>query len=134
MKNSLRATRGDRNEISEGRSDMRRKLLITTLILALMTACAQTVAIKEIVERPRDYAGKEVTIEGEVTDAFSLLAIKYFTVSDGSGKIAVFSDKPLPRRGDKIKVTGKVEEAFSLGTETLTILVEQGSQPKTAPR
>jgi hypothetical protein len=113
---------------------MRMKLLITALILALMTACAQTVAIKEIVERPRDYAGKEVTIEGEVTDAFSLLAIKYFTVSDGSGKIAVFSDKPLPRRGDKIKVTGKVEEAFSLGTETLTILVEQGSQPKTAPR
>lgn len=99
-----------------------------------MTACARTVAINDIVERPRDYAGKEVTVKGEVTDAFSLLAIKYFTINDGTGRIAVFSDKPLPKRGDKIKVTGKVEEAFSFGTETLTILIEEGSQPKTAPR
>ena len=109
---------------------------ITLLIAALLsvTACARTVAINDIVEHPREYAGKEVTVNGEVTDAFSLLAIKYFTISDGTGRIAVFSDKPLPRRGDKIEVTGKVEEAFSFGTETLTIIIEEGSQPETAPR
>ncbi|HET6757314.1 MAG TPA: OB-fold nucleic acid binding domain-containing protein [Burkholderiales bacterium] len=111
---------------------MRANLLIAALFLGLSAACARTVPIKEIVEHPRDYAGKQVTISGEVTDAFSLLAFKYFMVSDGTGRIAVFSEKPLPKRGERIKVTGQVEEAFSLGTETLTVLIEEGSQPKAA--
>ncbi|MGH8718424.1 MAG: hypothetical protein ACREV0_05710 [Burkholderiales bacterium] len=111
---------------------MRANLLIAALLLGLIAACARTVPIKEIVEHPRDYAGKQVTISGEVTDEFSLLAFKYFMVSDGTGRIAVFSEKPLPKRGERIKVTGQIEEAFSLGTETLTVLIEEGSQPKAA--
>jgi hypothetical protein len=108
---------------------MRSRFFALTVVVFWLAACARTVAINDIVEHPRDYAGREVTVKGEVTDAFSLLAIKYFTISDGTGKIAVFSEKPLPKRGEKITVTGKVEEAFSLGTETLTILIEEGSQP-----
>ncbi|MGH8728047.1 MAG: OB-fold nucleic acid binding domain-containing protein [Burkholderiales bacterium] len=104
---------------------MRAKILIAALFLALVAACARTVPIKEIVEHPRDYAGKKVTIAGEVSDAFSLLAFKYFTLNDGTGTIAVVSEKPLPRVGEKIRITGTIEEAFSLGTETLTILVEE---------
>jgi hypothetical protein len=109
---------------------MSRRVFALAIVLLSFAGCARTVAIKDIVEHPRDYAGKEVTVTGEVTDAFSLLAIKYFTISDGTGKIAVFSGKPLPKRGEKIAVTGTIEEAFSLGTETLTILIEEGSQPK----
>lgn len=104
---------------------MKRKVILTLFAAAVLCACARTVSVKEIVEHPRDYAGKEVTVAGEVRDVFSLVAFKYFTINDGTGAIAVISEKPLPRQGETIKVTGRIEEAFSLGTETLTILIEE---------
>jgi hypothetical protein len=34
---------------------------------------------------PRGYVDRTVTIEGRVTDYFSLRVVKYYTVSDGTG-------------------------------------------------
>jgi len=98
----------------------------------LLAACARVTPIKNIVEHPRDYAGQEVSVEGEVTGVFSLIFVKYFTLDDGSGSITVVTEKPLPRKGERLRVKGTVEEAFSLGDQTLTLIVEKkegGAQP-----
>jgi cob(I)alamin adenosyltransferase len=50
--------------------------------------------------------------------------VKYFSIRDDSGEIAVVTNKPLPKKGETIKVKGKVQEAFSLGTETLLVIIE----------
>lgn len=97
------------------------RCLVAVLILV---ACAKPVSIKEIVDNPRDYADRTVTIEGEVVGMLSLVVVKYFTVNDGTGSINVITERPLPRKGQRIRVTGKVNEMFSLGTETLLVLVE----------
>lgn len=81
--------------------------------------------IGDIAKNPRDYAGKEVTISGEVVDAFSFFLIKSFVIKDATGEITVITNKPLPRKGEKLKVTGIVKEAFSLGDQNLLVIVEK---------
>jgi hypothetical protein len=69
-----------------------------------------------------------VTISGEVTEVFSLIIVRYFTVSDGTGEINIVTDRPLPAKGEKIKVKGLIKEASSLGTQTTLVLVEGGEK------
>jgi hypothetical protein len=96
------------------------------LILVLFAGCSSlfSTPIGKILENPRDYADKTVTVSGEVTGAFGLLIIKYFTLKDSTGEIAVITDKPLPRTGTKLTVKGAVKEAFSLGDKSLVVIVE----------
>jgi aspartyl/asparaginyl-tRNA synthetase len=109
-----------------------RRLLVFLAAALLLAACTPRPKIKEIVDHPRDFAGKVVQIEGEVKSVFSLIVLKYFTLDDGSGTITVVTEKPLPRKGERLTVKGKVEEGFSLGDQTMTLIVEEkdaGSTP-----
>ena len=100
------------------------------LLIFLAAACEGigTTSIGNILNRPRDYADKKVTVSGEVTEIFSLFVIKYFVVQDKTGQIAVISDKPLPREGITVRVTGTVKEAFSIGDQQLLVLIEEGGK------
>src|SRR4051812_29961517 len=90
----------------------------------LIAACAFDPPIERIMNDPRGYVDRTVTIEGRVTDYFSLLVVKYYTVDDGTGRIAVLTDRTLPAVGQKVKVKGKVTEVFALGTKRLIVLME----------
>lgn len=109
-----------------------RKIAVLLIIssFALM-ACQGLFAtpIKKIIENPRDYEGKTVTVSGEVKEIFSLFIIRYFIVADGTGEITVITHRPLPKQGTKIRVRGKVSEAFSLG-QTQTIVILEEEKPK----
>lgn len=105
----------------------RMRFLNTIFVLLIITlGCDQISAtsIGKITENPRKYSGIQVTIKGEVTDSFSFLVMKYFVVKDGTGEIAVVTTRPLPRKGESIKVTGTVEEAFSIGDRQLLVVLE----------
>jgi len=103
------------------------------LSAVLLVACARTTPIKEIQAHPREYAGKQVMVEGEVREVFSLIVFKYFTLDDGTGNITVLTDRPLPRKGERVKVEGRVEEAFSLGDQSLTVIVEAKEDKAQSP-
>jgi hypothetical protein len=107
-----------------------RALLIFSLLLARCTSLS-TSPINKILENPRDYAGRTVTISGEVTEVFSLFVIKYFIVKDKTGQIVVVTERPLPNVGAKIVVKGTVEEAFSIGDKRLIVIVEKEPPPPT---
>lgn len=94
-------------------------------MLLLFAASAHAVSIGQVLNDPRTYADKTVTVEGQVVGMLSLFVIKYFTLNDGTGSINVITEKPLPKKGQRIRVTGKVSELFSLGRETLLVLMEQ---------
>lgn len=66
-----------------------------------------TVPIKKILDNPRDYEGKTVTISGEVTDVFSLFVAKSFAVRDKTGEIIVVTERILPKKGGNDKSQGK---------------------------
>jgi hypothetical protein len=79
--------------------------------------------IKDILDHPRDYENKEVTIYGTVTNAASLLVVKYFEIEDGTGTMRVVTDRLLPAKGEKLKVTGRME-VFEMGADRLVVLRE----------
>ena len=105
--------------------------LAAVALAAVLAGCAFTTPIKDIVDHPRDYADKKVTVEGEVKDVFGLLVVRYFTLDDGTAQIGVVTERPLPQRGERIRVTGTVREAFALGDRSSVVLVEEA--PARAP-
>jgi hypothetical protein len=80
--------------------------------------------IKEILDHPRDYEDKEVTVYGTVIDATSLLVVKYFEIQDDTGKIKVVTDRLLPAKGERLKVTGRTG-VIEVGSERWVVLRER---------
>ncbi|MEJ5210697.1 MAG: OB-fold nucleic acid binding domain-containing protein [Burkholderiales bacterium] len=106
--------------------------LISALAAVALAACTAVTPIGEILAHPRDYAEKTVRVRGEVKSVFSLIFVKYFTLDDGTGTITVVTERPLPNRGERLEVTGTVKEAFSLGDQTLTLIIENAPAPRGA--
>jgi hypothetical protein len=100
--------------------------LLVAVSIFLIMGCSGivTTPIDKIIQNPRAYEGKTVTVSGEVTEVFSLLVIKYFVIRDATGEMVVITKKPLPQKGTRLKVKGTVEEAFSLGQNQLIVIVE----------
>ncbi len=111
-------------------------LMVIVIVLVVILGCDRffTTPIGKILESPRDYAGKTVTVSGEVTEAFGFLVIKYFIIRDKTGEIPVVTERPLPRRGNKITVKGTVQEAFSIGDKQLIVIVEKNEEKVSGPR
>ena len=97
---------------------------ILFVVLVSFVGCATNTKIGHIISDPRAYEGKSVSIEGKVTNIFSLIFIKYFELDDGTGSIGVVTNKPLPAKGRTIQVTGEVRQAFSIGDQNLTVVLE----------
>lgn len=84
--------------------------------------------IASIARDPRAMEGKVVTIAGEVTERANLVLLRYFVVRDKSGEIPVVTDRILPAAGSRVRVSGYVREAFSLGDQQLLVLEERTGQ------
>lgn len=111
---------------------MRRKYLLLAapfFLLFLFSACdpvnkLTATKIKDILDHPRNYENKEVTVYGTVINAVSLLVVKYFEIQDDTGTIKVVTDELLPTKGEKLKVTGEMT-AIEIGTERWIVLREK---------
>lgn len=86
--------------------------------------------IAEIIKDPRAYDGKVPAIAGEVKDRMSLLGIKYFTLKDETGEIKVVTKRVLPSVGSRVRVRGRVEEAFAIGDLQMVVFIEESTDQK----
>ena len=84
--------------------------------------------IKDLIERPRDYENKEITIHGRVTESASILIAKYFVLQDNTGSIKVMTDRVLPKKGEELRVTGHLQ-SIEIGPERWIVLREKSSKP-----
>ncbi len=79
--------------------------------------------IETILGNPKAFEGKEVTIEGEVTDRTAFFTtLKFFRVRDKTGEIIVVTKKALPEVRSTVSVKGNVDEAFPVGDQKLVVL------------
>ncbi len=108
---------------------MKKYILLASVIMALFVVCRCSALfstnIGDIKNNPRRYADKTVTVSGDVTRTFSLLVIKYFTLRDSTGEITVVTQRPMPKEGEHLTVKGTVRETFSLGSETMLVIMEE---------
>ena len=87
--------------------------------------------IEKLANNPAAYAGKEVAIEGEVTDRTALFgALKFYKIKDKSGEMIVVTKKSLPETRSNVGVKGRIDEAFSMGDQKLVVLVEGSIEKK----
>lgn len=106
--------------------------MLVVFITLASVACEQlsqlsATKIKNLMDHPRDYENKEVTVHGTVTDSASILIAKYFVVQDSSGSIKVFTDRALPKSGEKLTVTGQLQ-SIEFGGERWIVLREKKTQ------
>jgi len=97
---------------------------------ALAWGCAALFATKigDIQKAPGQWDGRTVTIAGKVTGTHNLLVVKYYQVDDGTGDIAVVTNSALAHEGDHVRVKGRVEQAFALGSAHVVVIVEAPPQ------
>ena len=107
-------------------------LLLVSFVVLGGVACDQlskltATKIKDVLDRPRNYENKEITVHGTVTESASILIAKYFVLQDGTGSIKVFTDRTLPKSGQQLNVTGQIQ-SIEFGAERWVVLREQKSQ------
>ncbi|MHB9119216.1 MAG: hypothetical protein ACYC2R_13225 [Burkholderiales bacterium] len=100
-----------------------RMLLILTSI-ALLAACDQlagTTPIKDIVADSARFEGKEVRIQGKVSQLTKIpfLDLREYTVRDAGGEIAVTPKDKLPAMDEAVTVKGVLENTAIIGGQGL---------------
>lgn len=85
-------------------------------ILLIFLAGCETTRIGDINRDPGHYAGRDVTIAGEVVNSFGALGEGAFEMDDGTGRIWVLSTGyGVPSQGARVSVTGLVESGVTFG-------------------
>lgn len=98
--------------------------------LALAAACAALFAtdIGKIKQDPRAFDGKQVTVSGEVQTTINVLGLGYYEIADNTGSIGVVTRGAVPRKGERVRVKGKVDQAFAIAGKSLVVIVEGNGQ------
>jgi hypothetical protein len=90
-------------------------LAVALALTAILAGCERT-KISDINQDPARYAGKDVTIAGQVSSAFGALNQGAFEVDDGTGKLWVVSSGfGVPSQGAKVAVTGRIQSGVTVG-------------------
>jgi len=101
-------------------------LPVVALALAVLTGCQTVTKISDITNDPGRFANKEITISGQVSDAFGGLGNGVFAVDDGTGRIWVFSQNfGVPANGGKATVTGQVQQGFNFGGHSYGLIFRE---------
>ena len=97
-------------------------------LLAGTVACTLATPIGNILSKPADYMGKDVTVAGEVTGSFKLpLVPAVYTIRDETGEIPVVSDGQLPSTGARVRIRARVESAISFGVRSFGVHLKESA-------
>jgi hypothetical protein len=124
----------------QGRRNMLKKIIIAISIVIVIGAVAgvwyyfsqvHPTSIQKIVNNPGDYTGKELAIEGEITDRTSFFGtLKFYKIKDKSGDVIVITRKSLPEVRSSAIVKGRIDDAFALGDQKLVVFREESIEKK----
>jgi hypothetical protein len=107
-----------------------RRILLLGSLMAGLGACAPTVRIRDLLDRPQDYDGRTVKVEGTVTRSAGLLGTGAYEVDDGTGAIFVIAQgQGVPQQGARTRAKGRFESVFSLAGRTIAAIVQEARSP-----
>ena len=102
-----------------------RTSLMLGVALVGLSACSRTIRIRDLLDRPQEYDGKTVQVEGTVTQSAGVLGTGAYEIDDGTGKIYVVArGRGVPREGAKTKAQGRFESLFNLLGRTMAAIVQ----------
>jgi hypothetical protein len=86
----------------------------SVLSLALLAAACGPTTIREVLADPAKYRNQSVTVRGTVDHSVSVLGRGIYRITDGDQGLWVVTQTGTPRKGQRVDVTGRVEEGFDL--------------------
>lgn len=100
---------------------------LATTVLVLLAACPGARPITELLDDPGRYDGETVRIAGEVTESIGALGVGVYQIKDETGTLTVVTKagNGVPRVGAKVGVEGEFRSAFTLGTRTVAVVIEE---------
>jgi len=102
------------------------RLCVLATAAFLFLSCQGATSIKTLLDDPSRFDGKTVRIVGEVQGSVGALGFGAYEVNDGTGTLPVVSQAGgAPRQGAKVGVEGTFRAAYTLGTQSAAVLVEQ---------
>jgi len=107
------------------------RLTAVVVSIVLLSACAGRVRVADIQNRPDKYANRSVSVDGVVTSSFGvpLVPFQMYKVDDGSGEITVVSrGARAPRKGSRVKVTGRVNELGNFGGQSVGLHIQENDR------
>ena len=106
-----------------------KRLAALTVLLVALAGCKGATPIKEVLDDPSKFGTKPVRVAGTVVKAASVMGVGAYQVKDDTGTITVVSKTTgVPREGAKVGVEGTVQSGYTIGTQSLTVLVESKRQ------
>ena len=112
------------------RSQLTFGLLLSVLAVLILAGCSEHAdKISDIVSNPDHYAGKGVTIAGEVTQRYELplgiTNLAAYRVNDGTSQVWVLSRAGAPVVGDKVGLKGTVHPTGNFNGIALGTVIEE---------
>lgn len=88
-------------------------LTLLVVLASVLAGCATTV--NHVLADPARYRTREVTLKGRVLDSVSVAGRGAYRIEDRTGSLWVVSDVGVPRTGARVKVKGRIHDAFNFG-------------------
>lgn len=110
---------------------MKKGILAILVVSAILTGCDYfsygATTLESIQANAAQMEQKEVKILGTVkgTSAFPFIHMKTYIIQDASGEMVITTDGPLPKEGEKIALKGRVENAATMGGESLGVHIKE---------
>jgi hypothetical protein len=106
---------------------MRRQIaLMGLLVIGLFLAgCPSEVTIGKILADPHHYQDKEIVVRANVVTGFGGLGRGIYEIEDGTGRIFVISERGIPGRGARVRVHGRVVNAFTFAGQNFATAIRE---------
>jgi len=107
---------------------MLRKVALLAFAVSLLAACATHTRIADIKFNPGRFQNHSVTVNGVVTNSWSipLVPVQLYRVDDGSGDVTVVSRSGrAPTKGARVSVRGRVNQIGTFGGQSLGLHLEE---------
>ena len=105
------------------------RILGAAALLALtlaVTGCPSHTTIREIMNDPGHFQGKEVSVAGHVTRSYGALGKGIFEIDDGTGRMWVYTEKyGVPGRNAYVGVAGRIVDGFSYAGSTYGTVIHE---------
>ena len=103
-----------------------RAAYVVAIVCGILTGCKGVTSVRDLLNDPGRYDGQTVRIVGDVQNAVGALGIGAYQLNDGTGTINVISKGGgAPRQGARVGVEGTFRSAFTFGTQSGAVLVEE---------
>ena len=101
-------------------------IALAALLALALASCTSTTPIKTLLDDPSHFDKQTVSIVGTVKNAAGVMGYGAYQVDDGTGTLTVLTQVcGAPREGAKVGVSGEFRAGFTLGTESVAVLMEK---------